>query len=139
MLGKWLSPMHPHYPSPELYLLLHSLSLGWGRGVLHQPQVSPAPPSASPEPDQALPGQLWPGSVTTSGRSSQHGSSQPSPASRYRHRMQQGLSTQGPTLWSLIMLEAEQVLLWTLATRSHQISPERASRVPWGRTWQVSG
>lgn len=46
MLGKWLSPMHPHYPSPALYLLLHSLSLGGG-GVLHQPQVSPAPPSAS--------------------------------------------------------------------------------------------
>lgn len=45
MLGKWLSPMHPHYPSPALYLLLCSLSLGGG---------GPAPATGEPCPAQCL-------------------------------------------------------------------------------------
>lgn len=43
--------------------------------------------------------------------------------------MQQGLLTQGLTLWPLTMPEAELVLLWPLAARSHQLSPEGAAVV----------
>lgn len=45
--------------------------------------------------------------------------------------MQHGLFTRGLTLWPLTMLEAELVLLWPLAARSHQLSPEG---LPWYRT-----
>lgn len=99
------------------------------RSLLHQLQVGPAPPAASP---RARSGPARPTRARIRNynwKGLQHGSPQPSPASQCRHRVQQGLSTQGLALRPLTMLEAEPVQLWTLAAWSHQLSPERATLV----------